>query len=39
MTTPTKIEILAKAHKLWVQDQYRNGCAELAETNPEAEEL
>lgn len=39
MTTPNKKQILEKALELWKTDQYRNGCSELAEMNPEISEL
>lgn len=39
MTTPRKEEIVRKAVELWKQDQYRNGCSELVELNPEISEL
>jgi len=39
MTTPTRAELYEKAKQLWIHDQYRNGCSELAETNPEYSEL
>jgi hypothetical protein len=39
MVTPNKQAILEKAKELWVKDQIRNGCSELAELNPEYKEL
>jgi len=36
---PRKLEIEQRARELYAQDQYRSGCSELAETNPEIEEL
>lgn len=39
MTTPTRSEIEKLAMELWKTDQFRKGCMELAETNPEYEEL
>jgi hypothetical protein len=39
MGTPTRDKIIEKALELWVRDQYRNGCPELAETTPEYNEL
>lgn len=37
--TPTKEQILERARQLWLNDQIRNGCTQLAELNPEVEEL
>ena len=37
--TPTKTEILAKAIELWREDQLKSGCMQLAQLNPEIEEL
>lgn len=37
--TPTKQQLEEKALELWRSDQVRSGCMELAETNPEYEEL
>jgi len=39
MTTPKRGQIIEKAIALWKTDQYQNGCSELADTNPEIEEL
>lgn len=39
MVTPKREKILARAIELWKTDQYRNGCSELAEANPEYSEL
>lgn len=37
--TPRKQAIIAKAKELWFEDQYKNGSSELAQANPEYEEL
>jgi len=39
MTTPKKSEILAKAIELWRADQFKSGSMQLAQLNPEIEEL
>lgn len=39
MTTPNKTELYSKAVELWIKDQHRNGSSELANTNPEYNEL
>jgi len=39
MTTPNKQEIIQKAIELWKSDQVKAGCVQLAEINPEIEEL
>jgi hypothetical protein len=39
MTTPNKTQILERARELYTQNCYRNGCPELANTNPEDSEL
>jgi len=38
-TTPNRQQIEAKARELYVRDQIRNGCSELASINPEYQEL
>jgi hypothetical protein len=39
MTTPTKAEIIERARELYAKYQFVHGSPELAETNPEIEEL